>query len=96
MAKRNVNGIAVIAALIAILIAAAGLLTQVYAESPAGVSDISIQVTSRPLAKLTWDKQDCDGYTVFRNSKDIHLIRAHAKFPAKFIKAFLLLLFYGF
>ena len=76
MTKIHRTGLAVITALIAVLIAAAGLFTQVYAASPAGVPDISIQVTSRPLAKLTWEKQDCDGYKVFRNGKAIASVEA--------------------
>ena len=76
MARRKITGIAVITALIAVLITVAGLFTQVHAASPAGVPDISIQVTSRPLAKLTWDKQDCDGYKVYRNGKPIARVEA--------------------
>ena len=76
MTRSNKKSIAVITALIAVLIAVAGLLTQVHAASPAGVPDISLQVTSRPLARLTWDKQDCDGYKVYRNGKAIARIEA--------------------
>ena len=76
MVKKEITGIAVITALIAVLIAAAGLFTQVYAASPAGVSDLGIQVTSRPMVKLTWDKQDCDGYKVYRDNKAIARVEA--------------------
>lgn len=76
MTRRNVAGIAVITALITVLIAFAGLFTRIYAASPAGVSDVSIQVTSHPMAKLTWDKQDCDGYKVYRNDKAIARVEA--------------------
>ena len=76
MARKNITGIAVITALIAILITVSGLLTQVDAASPAGMPDISIQVTSRPQARLTWNKQDCDGYKVYRNSKAIARVEA--------------------
>ena len=78
MTKRNITGIAVITALIAILITAAGLFTQVHAASPAGVPGIDVQVTSRPMAKLTWDKQECDGYKVYRDGKAIARVEAGA------------------
>ena len=78
MTRRNITGIALITAVIAVLITVAGMFTQVNAAPPAGVPDLSIQVTSRPLAKLTWDKLDCDGYKVYRNGKAIARVEAGA------------------
>ena len=76
MTRRKCACLTVITAFIAIVFTFAGFFTPVEAASPARVSDISIQVTSRPLAKLTWSKLNCDGYKVYRDNKAIARVEA--------------------
>ena len=46
------------------------------AEVPGKITGLCIEVNSSPKAILTWDKLNCDGYKVYRDSKAIARVRA--------------------
>ena len=45
------------------------------AEAPSTVTGLSLQVSSAPEVKLTWNKTDCDGYKVCRNKRVIARVK---------------------
>ncbi len=48
----------------------------VSAAGPGKVTGLTIQVTSHPMAELTWDEIDCDGFKVYRDDKAIARVEA--------------------
>ena len=74
MTKIHRTGLAVITALIAVLIAAAGLFTQVYAASPAGVPGIDVQVTELDISteggKFSLDQQATKYKAIFQHAME--------------------------
>ena len=75
--KRLISSILTAALLIAATCPAGSFRSYVHAaEAPGAVTGLSIQVTSSPSAKLTWDKTDCDGFKVYRDGRAIARVRA--------------------
>ena len=52
------------------------LTVYVSAAGPGKVTGLTIQVTSHPMAELTWDEIDCDGFKVYRDDKAIARVEA--------------------